>query len=235
VEREKTYDIKWVCEKYNVSSRTLRYYEEEGLIESARDGSSKRRRYIDSQTERLELILTLRAVGLSIKQIKEYVCGNETLYEIASLRKAEIEASIAAKYREIKYLNRLLNAIEDGKEPLKEIGNQNIPQESELFEIARTCSDSIIKGDYETLYSFFSQKMKEYMPVDSFKIIWKDTVAGMGAFEKLGNTYRQDEIDYVIYQDLIYENMVVQLKYVFYGTVIHGLWMNYIEKGKGQA
>ena len=44
-----TFDITTVCNDLGISSRTLRYYEEIGLIESTKSNCSKRRRYTKEQ------------------------------------------------------------------------------------------------------------------------------------------------------------------------------------------
>lgn len=46
-----TFDINIVCNDLGISSRTLRYYEEIGLIESTKSIYSKRRRYTKEQIE----------------------------------------------------------------------------------------------------------------------------------------------------------------------------------------
>ncbi len=66
-----------IAEKYNISSRTLRYYEEIGLISSIRDEDSNYR-YYDFQAEiRLKQILILRKVDISIKDIIEILEFND--------------------------------------------------------------------------------------------------------------------------------------------------------------
>ena len=44
-----TFDITTLCNDLGISSRTLRYYEEIGLIESTKSNCSKRRRYTKEQ------------------------------------------------------------------------------------------------------------------------------------------------------------------------------------------
>ena len=45
---EYLYDIADVCQKLNITSRTLRFYEEKGLIQSSRSDDSNRRKYTES-------------------------------------------------------------------------------------------------------------------------------------------------------------------------------------------
>ena len=56
--------------KYNISARTLRYYEDMGLIESTRSDGYAYRLYDEAAIRRLEQILILRRLNISIKDIK---------------------------------------------------------------------------------------------------------------------------------------------------------------------
>lgn len=55
-----TYDITAVCNDLGISSRTLRYYEEIGLIESTKSNCSKRRRYTKEQIEKIQYIVNFQ-------------------------------------------------------------------------------------------------------------------------------------------------------------------------------
>ena len=62
--------IREVSVRYNVSARTLRYYEDMGLIESTRSDDYAYRLYDEAAIKRLEQILILRRLNISIKDIK---------------------------------------------------------------------------------------------------------------------------------------------------------------------
>ncbi len=68
---ETTYDITEVCTRLGTTSRTLRYYEEQGLIESTTDYPSRRRRYTEAQVDAIRQVLALRTLGLSVAAIRE--------------------------------------------------------------------------------------------------------------------------------------------------------------------
>ena len=69
---EKTvYDITEICAMFKTTSRTLRFYEQKGLISSIRDNDSSRRQYAKTQLEQIRNVLVLRKLGLSIKKIEE--------------------------------------------------------------------------------------------------------------------------------------------------------------------
>lgn len=60
MENADTFDITAVCNDLGVSSRTLRYYEEIGLIESTKSDCSKRRRYTREQIEKIQVSRSMR-------------------------------------------------------------------------------------------------------------------------------------------------------------------------------
>lgn len=62
--------IRDVSLKYNISARTLRYYEDMGLIKSIRNDDYAYRLYDDTALKRLEQIIILRKLNISIKDIQ---------------------------------------------------------------------------------------------------------------------------------------------------------------------
>jgi DNA-binding transcriptional MerR regulator len=87
-----------------VSARTLRYYEEMGLLPGVRRRAGGRRIYGPDELERLRFISRLKALGLSLAEIKElnavYAIGGSTkamlarLDELLARHRADLEARI---------------------------------------------------------------------------------------------------------------------------------------------
>ena len=61
-----------LSKQLNISTRTLRYYEEIGLIQSTKKGDSKYRHYDSHAISRINQILLLRRLSFSIKEIQEF-------------------------------------------------------------------------------------------------------------------------------------------------------------------
>ena len=59
------YDITEVCKMFGTTSRTLRFYEEKGIIQSTTVGISSRRQYTEEQVSIIKNVIVLRALGLS--------------------------------------------------------------------------------------------------------------------------------------------------------------------------
>lgn len=72
--QHKQYSIKELASLFDISSRTIRYYEEMGLIKSVdREETSEQRSFTDSERRRLKLILRGKRLGFSLQEIKEMV------------------------------------------------------------------------------------------------------------------------------------------------------------------
>jgi len=62
--------IRDMTTKYDLSARTLRYYEDMGLIKSTRSEDYAYRLYDEANVKRLEQIIILRKLNISIKDIQ---------------------------------------------------------------------------------------------------------------------------------------------------------------------
>ncbi len=67
----KPYSIRDLASEFDVTTRTIRYYEEKGLLSPERDGSQ--RIYSPSDRTKLKLILRGKRLGLSLDESAEIV------------------------------------------------------------------------------------------------------------------------------------------------------------------
>lgn len=79
--RDRTYSITELCKEFEVTPRTLRFYEQKGLLSPARRGWTRLFSYRDRA--RLKLILRGKKVGFSLEEIKE-------LLDLYSLRDGQL-------------------------------------------------------------------------------------------------------------------------------------------------
>ena len=66
-----TYSISDLASEFNVTTRTLRFYEEKGLLKPAREGQT--RIYSPADRIRLKLILRGKRLGLSLEESLEII------------------------------------------------------------------------------------------------------------------------------------------------------------------
>ena len=71
-----TYRIGELASKVGLTERTIRYYEERGLLESVKRLDGGQRVYTDDDVRRLKFIQKLKVLGLSLAEMQEL----ETLY-----------------------------------------------------------------------------------------------------------------------------------------------------------
>ena len=91
-----------VCEQTGLSARTIRYYEELGLLPGVRRRSGGRRVYGADKVERLRFIQRLQLLGLALAEIRELndvhaIAGStaamlDRLDEVLAQRLAELDA-----------------------------------------------------------------------------------------------------------------------------------------------
>jgi len=99
-----------------VSCRLLRYYEELGLMKPARtDGDSGYRYYSASQLPRLNRILVLRELGLSLEQIGRILTDELPASELRGMllmRRAEVEQSLETEAQRLRQIETRIAQIE---------------------------------------------------------------------------------------------------------------------------
>jgi DNA-binding transcriptional MerR regulator len=93
-----------LCSATGLSARTVRYYEEQGLLPGVRRRAGGRRVYGPDELERLRFIQRLKTLGLSLAEIRElnavYAIAGSTgamldrLDELLARRLAELDTRI---------------------------------------------------------------------------------------------------------------------------------------------
>ena len=224
------YDISEVCRMLGVTSRTLRFYEQKGIVESTLAGGSLRRRYTEEQVAHIRNVLVLRALGLSIKSIAELQNQNTDLKSAVLLRRAKILALMDQHHRELHLLNQALGALDRDENIFEEQNAPSFPIEATtLEELVSICTDAIIFGKTEELYRHLGRTLKDYMPPEAYERIREDTLAPLGCFAAAEKTERDPVYPNVVYQYLRYEKMGLLIKFVFTKEEIGGLWMGYYQ------
>ena len=82
--RESTYTISELAREFALTTRAIRFYEDEGLIAPARQG--RLRVYGERERVRLKLVLRGKRLGLALAEIAELL----DLYEIARNERAQL-------------------------------------------------------------------------------------------------------------------------------------------------
>jgi DNA-binding transcriptional MerR regulator len=103
--------IKGVCEKYNISQDTLRYYERVGMIPPVHRTESGIRNYTPEDEGWVELAICMRSAGLPVEVIIEYLKlyqqGDSTIAARLQLLQGQRDVLVKQRQNIETTLNRL--------------------------------------------------------------------------------------------------------------------------------
>lgn len=216
-----------VCKQLNTTSRTIRYYEEIGLIETQRDNKTAPRKLNDKNVERLKKILFLRKIGLSLDEITILINNDSETSNIIFNKRAEFMAEIANLKNRIRLLEEVMTVAENGgdiyavqtKMPYSEKHNENCTKADAL-------TTMLLERRFDELTAHFTKPMKERLPVNILTKVWDDTLQPCG--EYIGKAYQINEGNIVI-NYLQFERLGVSVKFVFNDGMLSGLWFDYFK------
>jgi DNA-binding transcriptional MerR regulator len=110
-----TMQIGELADRAGVSTRTIRYYEELGLVEPMERTNGGFRRYCEDQLRRLQIIQGLKCLGFDLEQVRDLFALRDTaetggdlarqMIDILQTQQNEIDAKIA-QYEELRERNR---------------------------------------------------------------------------------------------------------------------------------
>ncbi len=114
---EPTWSVGQLAQEFGISTRSIRFYEEKGLIKPARSNGGYRR-YNKRDRARLKLILRGKRFGLSLEQCAD-ILGLAAMEpdEAQQLRKAlaygqDIQADLERRLNDLKAMKREMQAVE---------------------------------------------------------------------------------------------------------------------------
>ncbi len=216
-------DINELCKQLGCTSRTLRFYEEKGLVESTKDTHSNRRKYTKEQITNIKNVLILRSLGLPVSKIREYLSNDIPLEYIIKERKAELIASMAALNREYSLLCEALSVIENGEDIFTE-NNGNILL-TDKKHIAAVFTDLFISSDYRKCFDYFSPLLKEYLPLSAFIKVTTDTLGLSGNIISKEAIIHYDKNANCFYSYIKCEKHDLCIKLVLFSDKVQGIWL----------
>lgn len=105
-EKKRLYSISELAQELDISTRTIRYYEEVGLIHPQRSGKGTRY-YTRRDRARLKLILRGKRFGFSLNEIKEMI----TLFDEDRSGRKQLERTIQYGEEKIRELNARIDEL----------------------------------------------------------------------------------------------------------------------------
>ena len=112
---ERTYSIGQLAEEFGLTLRSLRFYEDEGLISPARIGQT--RVYSHRDRARLKLICRGKRLGFSIGEIKDFL----DLYETDETQVEQMSFLLKGARNRINHLEQQLRDVQQTLKELRDI------------------------------------------------------------------------------------------------------------------
>jgi DNA-binding transcriptional MerR regulator len=114
-----------LAKEYRVTLRTLRFYEDKGLLAPHRDGTT--RLYTRRDVARLKLILLGRKVGFSLREVKQIL----DLYDPSGSNTKQLRLALEKSEKQLVRLERQRTEMDDA---ISELGNLISVVRSQLAE-----------------------------------------------------------------------------------------------------
>ena len=115
--------IKEVCEKFDISQDTLRYYEKAGMIPPVPRSSGGIRNYGEEELRWVELALCMRNAGLPVEAMAKYLelfrAGDSTIPERLELLRNQLEVLKEQRRQIDATIERLSYKVERYEEAVK--------------------------------------------------------------------------------------------------------------------
>ena len=181
--------INGVVDSFGVSSRTLRYYEQMGLLWSNRPDDKAQRHYDDGALERLKQILVLRKLQIPIKDIAAIFSSENT----AALIQAFVD-KLESLDNEITALSELQRVVDEFLHEMLVSGIKKISAITLLYE--ETEKRLAAPGKAETLsYERLSDISREALRLHDVRIIRLPPMRVLTSRLKTGQTVWQDGME----------------------------------------
>lgn len=154
--------IKAIANELNVSSRTLRYYEELKLIDSSM--VNNQRYYDNKNIDKIKLIVLLRKINLSLAEIKELLIddSNENFRSIINNKVLEYYDKVRKSSKELFVLKQLQNHISSEIQINDLIYNQVkqiLNQDEKRTKIVKQFVEIIRKDELEKINELLDKNM----------------------------------------------------------------------------
>ncbi|WDV45834.1 MerR family transcriptional regulator [Clostridiaceae bacterium M8S5] len=135
--------IKDMSRNYNITARTLRYYESMGLLSSTRSEDYAYRMYDENAVRRLEQILILRKLNISIKDIQRVfnTSGSDVVLEVLGKKVERIDD-------EVSLLHELKEIVLDFIHEIEQVNFANNSDIKLLYNKAKEIETQLIGTDY---------------------------------------------------------------------------------------
>ena len=178
--------INEVCRMLDMTSRTIRYYEQCRLIKTIRDSGNAPRRLDAVNIERLRKIRFLRSLGLSLDDISVIIDDESKAIEIIYGKTADYLDEINTLKKRIKFLEDVVTTVERGGDiyAVGSDGNKT-EEDSEKLRIASEITALILEGSFSEIPAYGNDLVNK-LPPDLIESVWKRILLTNGKLLSVG-------------------------------------------------
>ncbi|ARJ50658.1 MerR family transcriptional regulator [Staphylococcus lutrae] len=112
---------------FDISKRTLQYYDEKGILKPAWIEDNQYRIYTEHEVEQLNLILIMKSLGLNLKEIRKLMSSQGTLKTVRLILEQKAQATaqeIQTQQAQLKQIKAMQNMILDvSSAPVKNLSD----------------------------------------------------------------------------------------------------------------
>ena len=225
MDMHETKHISEVCKLLDTTSRTIRYYEQLGLIHSTRETPSAPRRLDAENIEQLRRILFLRKIGLSLDEITVVFREKKDAAELIRSKSIALSAEITALMERIKLLERVMEAAEKNED----IYALDLQRESEELDAshlktAEIIADLMLSRRFAEISPYIQPEVAEHLTPKVIEMAWDKFTKPCGAFVAI---VKQETEGTVVRYYLQFEKIGVMIIIPFKGEMLGGLLMKY--------
>lgn len=218
--------INEVCKILDMTSRTIRYYEQCGLIKTIRESKTAPRKLDSENIERLRKIRFLRKLRLTLDEIAEVIDSETKAAEMIYGKSAELKAEIRALMERIGMIEEVLAAVENGGNIYSVEQKLSQPSdETEKRRIAAECTNLLLERRFSELKPYLNSDMK-MMPPDFFETVWNAHIKPCGKFISVGE---QSVDGNTVTNRIVFEKLGVIVKTEVCGEIVAGMVLQYFK------
>lgn len=130
------------AEKAGVTVKTLLYYDKIGLLKPLKNPSTGYRVYCEEDFIKLQQIITLKFIGLSLDEIKNVLCATEeNLEDMISIQKEALE-------KKKKHIESVITVFEKAENQIQKSGFLQVDKLIDIIKI--TNMENVVREQYKT-------------------------------------------------------------------------------------
>lgn len=190
---QETKHISEVCKLLNTTSRTIRYYEQLGLLRTVREGENGARRLDGENIERLKRIMFLRKIGLSLETILEVFRDGIDVQELLRAKKSEFTEEIKALRNHIRLLETVMKAAENG-DNIFALSPEDIfaKEDAENRKLTAHFVQLMLAQRFDELMPLVHPIVRERVTPEMFSASWQEFFKSCGSFVRIVEQRTQD-------------------------------------------